>query len=115
MKSTTHTHPWGSSIELTKNQPSTVKILVVNPGEEFSLQYHKNREEFWHVLSGTPTIIIGNEEFTAREGDEFIVKKNDKHRISAKDTEVRILEISLGGFNEDDIVRIEDKYGRVNQ
>ncbi len=113
MKSTTHTRPWGSFIEFTKNEPSTVKILVVKPGEEFSLQYHENREEFWYVLSGNPTVIIGDKEFSAKEGDEFIVKKREKHRVSAKDIEARILEVSLGEFNEDDIVRIEDKYGRV--
>lgn len=114
MKSIKHTRPWGSFIEFTRNEQSTIKILVVNPGEEFSLQYHKDREEFWHVLSGTPTIIIGNEEFTARQGDEFIVKKGEKHRIRAKGAEARVLEISFGKFSEDDIARIEDKYGRTN-
>ncbi len=114
MKSITHTRPWGSFIEFTKNKPSTVKILTINKGEEFSLQFHKNREEFWRVLSGAPTIIIGDEEFTAEEGEEFMVDKGKKHRISAKDTEVQILEISFGEFDEDDIIRIEDKYGRIN-
>jgi len=114
MKSITHTRPWGSFVEFTKNKPSTVKILVVKPGEEFSLQYHENREEFWHVLSGTPTITIGDEEFPAKKGDEFMVQKGEKHRIGAKDTEARILEVSFGEFDEGDITRIEDKYGRTN-
>ena len=115
MKSITHTHPWGSFIEFTKNELSTVKILIVNPGEEFSLQYHKKREEFWYVLSGNPTVIIGNKKFVAHQGEEFMVKKNEKHRISAKDIEARILEISFGEFDENDIVRVKDKYGRVNR
>ncbi len=114
MKSTKHTRPWGSFIEFTKNKLSTVKILVVNPGEEFSLQYHENHEEFWRVLSGTPTVAIGDEEIVAKKGDEFFVKAGEEHRISAKSKEVQILEISFGQFNEDDIVRIEDEYGRVN-
>ena len=113
MKSDTYIRPWGSFIQFTKNESSTVKILALNPNEEFSLQYHENRKEFWHVLSGTPTIIIGNKEFTARAGDEFVVEKGEMHRISAKDEEVRILEISFGEFDEDDVVRIEDKYGRI--
>jgi len=113
MKSITHTRPWGSFIEFTKNKPSTVKILVVAPGEEFSLQYHRNREEFWRVLEGTPVVIIGDKEFSAKQDDEFFVGKGEKHRISAKDTEVKILEISFGEFDENDIVRIEDKYGRI--
>lgn len=114
MKSITHTRPWGSFIEFTKNKPSTVKILIVNKSEEFSLQFHKNREEFWRVLKGTPTVIVDNKEFIAEEGDEFIIKSGEKHRISAKDTQVQILEISFGKFDEDDIERIEDKYGRIN-
>jgi mannose-6-phosphate isomerase-like protein (cupin superfamily) len=114
MKSITHTRPWGSFIEFTKNKSSTVKILIVNKGEEFSLQFHKKREEFWRVLKGNPTVIIRNEEFIAEEGEEFTIKRGEKHRISAKDTEVQILEISFGEFEEDDIVRIEDKYGRNN-
>lgn len=114
MKSTTHTRPWGTFVEFTKNELSTVKILIVNPGEEFSLQYHKNRREFWRVLSGTPTVIIGNEKINAKEGDEFTVEKGEQHRISAKDSEARILEISFGEFDEDDIVRVKDKYGRIN-
>jgi len=114
MKSITHTRPWGSFTLFTKNQSSAVKILVVNQGEKISLQCHRNRQEFWYVLSGTPTVIIGNKEYAARIGDEFIVEKGEKHRISAKDTEARILEISFGEFDEDDVVRIEDKYGRTS-
>ncbi len=114
MKSVTHTRPWGSFIEFTKNKLSTVKIIIVKEGEELSLQYHKNREEFWRVLSSTPTVAIGDEEIVVKEGDEFFVKAGEKHRISAKSQEVQILEISFGQFNEDDIVRIKDKYGRVN-
>ncbi len=114
MKSNTHIRPWGSFIEFTKNNPSTVKILVVNKGEEFSLQFHKNRKEFWRVLSGTPTIFIGDRKLVANKGDEFIVDKGEKHRIRAKDNEVQILEISFGEFDENDIVRIEDKYGRIS-
>jgi len=114
-KSALHTRPWGSFIEFTKNDPTTVKIIIVNPNEEFSLQYHKNREEFWRVLSGNPTITIGDKEFTAKKGDEFIVEKGENHRISAEDTEARILEISFGEFDENDIVRLKDKYGRVNK
>jgi len=113
MKSITHKRPLGSFIEFTKNESSTVKILIVNSGEEFSLQYHKNRKEFWRVLSGAPTVIIGNEEFTAQKDDEFTVEKGEEHRIKASGEEAQILEISFGEFDEDDIVRIEDKYGRI--
>ena len=113
MKSTTHKRPWGSFIEFTKNEPTTVKILVVHPDEQLSLQYHKNRREFWRILSGAPTLIIGDNELDAKVGDEFVVEVGDLHRITAHDTEVQVLEISYGEFDEDDIVRVEDKYKRV--
>jgi mannose-6-phosphate isomerase-like protein (cupin superfamily) len=91
---------------------STVKTLFVKQGEQLSLQYHKQREEFWKVLSGTPEIVIGEDVFQAKVGDEFNVGVGIKHRISAPNSDVTILEIARGNFDEDDIVRLEDKYNR---
>lgn len=106
--------PWGSFRRFTKNQPSTVKIIHVNPEKQLSLQYHNNREEFWRVLDGNPTIIIGDAETLAKPGDEFIVPQTAHHRIKANDQPVRILEIAFGDFDEQDIVRLEDSYGRTS-
>jgi mannose-6-phosphate isomerase-like protein (cupin superfamily) len=107
--------PWGGFEEFTENEPSTVKILTILPGQEISLQSHKNRSEFWKVIKGAPTIIIGDKEITAKEDEEFSIPKGEEHRIEAKagDTETQILEISFGKFDEEDIERIDDKYGRV--
>lgn len=113
MKPEKNTRPWGSFITFTKNEESTVKLLNIKDGEEFSLQYHKNREEFWKVISGKPKITIGEETFVAEEGSEFFVPKETKHRVSATSGDVVILEISRGHFDEEDIVRLEDKYNRV--
>ena len=65
------------------------------------------------MLSGSPEIVIGDTTTRAKAGDEFTVPLGESHRISAPDTSVEILEISLGDFKEEDIVRIEDKYGRA--
>jgi mannose-6-phosphate isomerase-like protein (cupin superfamily) len=105
--------PWGSFTRYTNNEVSTVKILCVNKGEEFSLQYHNKRSEFWKIIKGTPLITHGEEKIHAREGDEFFIDVGVKHRISAPENDVEVLEISKGEFDENDIVRIEDKYGRV--
>lgn len=112
MNSETTKRPWGSFTRFTNNELSTVKLLNVNKGEQLSLQYHTKREEFWKIISGNPQIVIGDETFEAKEGDEFVVAVNTKHRISAPNDNIVILEISKGEFDEDDIVRLEDKYNR---
>ena len=108
----TEKRPWGSFTRLTNNEPSTVKILHVNKGEEFSLQYHTHRKEFWKVIKGNPQVTVGDKTLIAKEGEEFTIEPHTNHRISAPTDDVAVLEISRGQFDEDDIVRIEDKYHR---
>lgn len=113
MDISTTKRPWGSFTRFTNNEPSTVKLLNINKGEELSLQYHTHRQEFWKIIKGNPSIVIGEETHNPKEGEEFIIEPNTKHRISAPNDDVTVLEISKGEFDEDDIVRIEDKYNRV--
>ncbi len=105
--------PWGDFIEFTKNAPSTVKIITVNPGESLSLQHHKNRDEFWHVISGEGTATIGDTTSPLHTGSEHFISRGQAHRLAAASTTLVILEIALGEFDENDIVRLEDRYGRV--
>ena len=109
----TEKKPWGEFREFAKNETDTVKILTVNKGEEFSLQRHHSRNEFWRVLSGDPDITIGEKTVRAKVGDEFEIQAETLHRISAPVNTVEVLEISRGEFDENDITRIEDKYGRA--
>jgi mannose-1-phosphate guanylyltransferase/mannose-1-phosphate guanylyltransferase/mannose-6-phosphate isomerase len=104
--------PWGNFKQFTHNTPSTVKIITVNPNESLSLQSHKNREEFWHVLKGEGVFEINDSSYEVVTGDEYYVKKEEKHRMHAGENGLQILEIAFGEFDEDDIVRYEDKYGR---
>ena len=113
MKTSLKKRPWGGFEQFTKNELSTVKILVVKPKQAFSLQYHKKRQEFWKVLDGKCKITIGKDVVNAKPGDEFIIPKKTNHRCMALGKEVKILEVSFGKFDEKDIVRLEDKYGRV--
>ncbi len=105
--------PWGNFRQLTHNTPSTVKILFIKKGEAFSLQYHNERTEFWKIISGTPEITLGESVIHAKVGDEFEILPRMNHRVHSIDTDTEILEISSGNFDEEDIVRIEDKYGRA--
>ncbi len=104
--------PWGEFEEFIQNAPVTVKLITVKQGEEFSLQKHHKRQEFWKVVKGTPHILIGEKVFDAHEGDEFTVPVETNHRVSAPNDEVELMEIAQGEFDETDIVRLEDKYGR---
>lgn len=105
--------PWGNFEQFTKNALSTVKIIKINSNEKISLQYHNHREEFWLVLSGNCSILIGEDVFKAKEGDRFLVPQKIKHRIKAGSSQVQILEISFGRFDENDIIRLDDKYCRI--
>ncbi len=104
--------PWGGFTRFTLNEQSTVKILDVKPNSKLSLQFHNNRKEFWFVLGGEGKVQIKDDILDAKKGDEFFIKTGDKHRIMTQDSELKILEISFGEFDEDDIVRVEDEYGR---
>lgn len=113
MKTLTVKKPWGQFDQFTHNEISTVKIHSVNPHSSLSLQYHNDRTEFWYIISGHPIITIGENKINANPGDEFMVDKLEKHQIEAGDDVVKFLEICYGNFDEEDIVRIKDKYGRA--
>lgn len=108
----TENRPWGSFKQFIKNEKSTVKILFVNPNERLSLQYHNHRKEFWRVIAGDPQIQIGDKIITTKIGDEFEIPEKTNHRIIGGKEKAEILEISFGEFDENDIVRLEDQYGR---
>ena len=104
--------PWGNFRQFTLNQPSTVKILTINVGETLSLQTHTTREEYWYIIQGHPTITKGEELITASPHDEIFIEQGQQHRMAAPQDNVLILEIAYGHFDEEDIVRLEDKYDR---
>lgn len=105
--------PWGNFERFTLNENATVKIITVNPGEAISLQTHDHRDEFWRVISGAGTIRIGEEDRAAKVGDMFFTPRHTKHRIEGGPDGLVCLEIALGEFDESDITRLEDRYGRV--
>ena len=105
--------PWGNFRQLTHNSLSTVKIISVSVNNILSLQYHNNRSEFWHIISGHPLVTVGGKIIKANPGDEFMIERLQTHRLEAKDDDVQVLEIAYGNFDEEDIIRTEDKYGRA--
>jgi mannose-6-phosphate isomerase len=105
--------PWGGFRQFCTNTPATVKILSFKSEQKFSLQSHTKREEFWRVLSGSGVAQIGEDTRNIKAGDELHVPLKIKHRLTAGPEGLEVLEISFGEFNEDEITRYEDEYGRV--
>lgn len=106
--------PWGFFDQLFEHKNRfQIKIININAGESLSLQYHNYRDEEWIILSGSGKIRIEDQIFEATISDHFSIKKMEKHQVIAKDKGITILEVQFGEIlNEDDIVRLEDKYER---
>ncbi len=104
--------PWGKFEEFATNEKATVKIITVNKGGVLSLQSHRRREELWVALDSGLTAIINGKKKKLAKGKVVIVPRRAKHRMLAS-KKARFLEVSFGHFNELDIKRYEDKYGRV--
>lgn len=111
-----YNRPWGFYKTTFLNPYSRAKIINVYPREELSLQEHKKREEHWIVITGKGKLTLGESEKYVNPGDYVFIPKGCKHKvinISNKDS-LMISEVQLGEyFGEDDIIRYEDKYGRV--
>ncbi|MFA6315008.1 MAG: phosphomannose isomerase type II C-terminal cupin domain [Candidatus Paceibacterota bacterium] len=105
--------PWGEFVKFTENSQSTVKIITVKAGEATSLQFHHGRSEFWHIISGEGSVDIDGTNYEASAGKDFFIPKEITHRISGGQTPLVLLEIAFGNFNEQDIERIIDNYGRI--
>ena len=105
--------PWGGFRRYTLNEPTTVKIITIEPHQRLSEQRHRHRDELWVVLDDGAEIQIGDVTVVASAGDEFFVPAGEVHRMaSATDERCRVLEIAFGHFDEDDIERLSDEYGR---
>ncbi len=105
--------PWGKVTTYALNQPSSVRIIAVEPAHETSEHYHRLRDEMWVVLDEGLTVQIGNRTVEARPGDEFVVAAEEPHRIVNRgDRRGRVLEVAHGYTTEDDTFRLQDDYGR---
>ena len=105
--------PWGKVVTYALNQPSSVRVITVEPGQETSVHYHQMRDEMWVVLDAGLTVQIGNKTVEASPGEEFMVSAETTHRITnGGDRRGRVLEIAYGYTTEDDTLRLEDDYGR---
>ncbi len=105
--------PWGYFEQFTHNEPTTVKLLTVLPGARLSLQYHEKREECWRVVAGNGTVELNGEVLPCTVGDAFTILPLAEHRLIGGTETLVVLEVAYGEFDEDDIVRVADVYGRT--
>lgn len=105
--------PWGSFDQFTHNAPSTVKVIRVSAGKRLSLQRHAKRAEYWYALQGSGTATIEDAQEALVPEASVFVPQGAAHRLTAGSEGITVLEIAFGEFDEEDIERIEDDFGRV--
>lgn len=107
--------PWGTYKTLELAEGYQVKIITVNPKQRLSLQKHFKRAEYWTVVKGEPTITVGESTKNYKIGDSIYIPVETLHRMENKTSEpTQIVEVQIGSYlGEDDIVRVEDVYGRA--
>ncbi len=106
--------PWGSYDSIDSDDGFQVKRLIVNPGAVLSLQKHAHRAEHWTVVRGEARITLDDKEFDLKVNESTYIPIGAVHRIANPyDEPVHIIEVQCGDYlGEDDIVRLEDNYGR---
>jgi len=106
--------PWGSYDSIDAADNFQVKRLIVKPGAVLSLQKHAHRSEHWVVVKGKALITKNDDEFELKVNESTYVAIGDIHRIANPyDEPVHIIEVQCGVYlGEDDIVRLDDNYGR---
>jgi len=106
--------PWGCYEGITKSERFQVKRIMVNPGAKLSLQKHHHRAEHWIVVQGTALVTRGTEEILLTEDQSTYIPLGTIHRLENPGViPLELIEVQTGSYlGEDDIVRLEDTYGR---
>lgn len=106
--------PWGNYTILEEGERYKIKRIVVNPGAQLSLQMHYHRSEHWVVVRGAARVTLGESEIHVHENESVYVPKSTLHRLeNPGKVPLEIIEVQNGEYvGEDDIVRLDDIYGR---
>lgn len=109
--------PWGSYRSLENTDGYQVKHIVVNPGQALSLQMHHHRAEHWTIIRGEALVTRDEEVHRVRNNESIFLPLGCRHRLENPGQEpVELIEVQLGDYlGEDDIVRFEDVYGRIEK
>lgn len=107
--------PWGCYEDIDAGERFRVKRIVVDPGQKLSLQWHHHRAEHWIIVSGTAKVTRGEETVLLTENQSIYIELGQVHRLeNPGKVPLKLIEVQTGTYlGEDDIVRIEDAYQRV--
>ena len=107
--------PWGKYDSLDFGERDQVKRITVNPGAKLSIQMHHHRAEHWIVVSGTAKVTNGDKTFLVTENESTYIPLGQIHALeNPGKVPLEMIEVQTGSYlGEDDIVRFDDKYGRV--
>lgn len=114
---TTVYRPWGTYTVLEEKDNSKMKRIVIYPHAKLSLQMHYHRSEHWIVAQGTAKITIGDKTVFLEENQSTYIPKATPHRLeNPGKIPLHIIEVQMGSYlDEDDIVRFDDDFGRVEK
>jgi mannose-6-phosphate isomerase len=107
--------PWGTFTVLDEGDGFKVKRIEVLPGKRLSYQKHAQRAEHWVVVRGTARVTLDDEEINVLAGEAIDIGVGAAHRVENVDTELLVfIEVQRGSYlGEDDIVRLQDDFGRA--
>lgn len=114
----TTVRPWGNFKIIGNDNNLLIKSITVNPNSRFSLQYHNSRSEFWYVTKGFGYVELGDtveklDKVPMFVGSTVKIERTQIHRMTAGPDGITFIEIQQGNIlSEEDIVRIEDDFGR---
>jgi mannose-6-phosphate isomerase len=108
--------PWGTFEILHEDDICKIKKIEVFPYHRLSYQIHNHRDEHWFVISGEGVVVINGIGKRIVKGDSIDIPRNSAHRVINTTTDninLTFIEVQTGDyFGEDDIIRLEDDYGR---
>jgi mannose-1-phosphate guanylyltransferase len=107
--------PWGAFTVLQEGPGFKIKRIEVKPGAALSMQLHHHRSEHWVVVRGEARVTNGDREYTLRENESTYIPAETRHRLeNPGSAPLLLIEVQCGSYvGEDDIVRFDDRYGRV--
>jgi mannose-6-phosphate isomerase len=108
--------PWGTFTVLDEGDNFKVKRIEVLPGKRLSYQKHAQRAEHWFVVQGTAKVTLDDREINVSAGEAIDIGVGSAHRIQNPGAELLVfIEVQRGAYlGEDDIVRLQDDFGRTS-
>jgi len=107
--------PWGKVYDWFSGEHFIVSQFTLREGARTSLHLHENQSHFWFVESGNGELMIEETTFLIGPGDSIYIDTEQIHRLSAMFCDMVIFEVTSGLIDENDVVRFEDDYGRVDK